>query len=49
MTTITITQIAQLLGVSERTVRDRWVHDPDFPPPDRHLCPRHVGAGPEAA
>jgi hypothetical protein len=31
--TMTIQDIAARLGASVRTVRDRWVHDPTFPPP----------------
>lgn len=30
---LTVDGIAQLLGVSSRTVADRWVHRPDFPKP----------------
>lgn len=30
---LTIEDIAQRLGASVRTVRDRWVHKPDFPLP----------------
>ncbi len=30
---LTIPEIARLCRVSVRTVRDRWIHQPDFPAP----------------
>ena len=38
--TMTIEDIAQQLGASVRTVRDRWVHAPDFPKPALAPSPR---------
>jgi hypothetical protein len=36
----TIADIARLLGASVRTVRDRYVHAPGFPPPALAPSPR---------
>ena len=33
MNLITIDEIAELFRVSRRTVKDHWIHRPDFPPP----------------
>lgn len=33
MDLLKIPDIARLCGVSVRTVRDRWIHQPDFPAP----------------